>query len=1211
MKIQGKSVLSHLAASLGAILLVLALSFMLLRQSMQSMVSEQLEAQSTDTMTLAVSLLEEMALDFDSWSTLFSMQDALIDDDGRAIQLEIETLLKRFDLFAELFVVNEKGKVIATTQPRLKNVNVKNEPYFKSAIQGKPYQDHVRDYSHMDDMGLLMARPIRASYDENTVIGALVGVLNWQKMRDVLGRLTVLGELQNEKMGLVLVDVKNSTVLYGEAWFRPGFLSSHDFEAQHERGTSHSFKIDGTPFLHGTSKSWGTTSSEDPGWQIHAVAEVDAAYAPITRLRNRILFVGLLSALMAGLLGYGAASHLARPISQITAALKRVAAGDANVSLTLGPRNDEIGEMAETLQVFRDHVLSLERLSLEKSQAEEKSRLILSDAIEALVQPVAVWDSNDRFVFGNSRFEELIAPEHLLGRKLQAGHPYFSFLREIAEKGRFLLSGDELNDFIEKRLAFHLEASGSIDMPHRDGQVVRVAERRTKSGGIVSTYFDITEFKRRETAMNMLISAKVEGHNYAEAAAMALAKGLEFHTAGLSLLNPDGTSSHVQAQWKSSHFINDYTYELDGTPCFDVISRHELFCVERGVCQLYPRDTALASIGAQSYVGIPFFSGKGALIGHLFAVDTKPIQLSEELSQMLNMIARWVEAEYEKETAETSLRKLSRAVEQSPVSVVITDINGIIEYVNPRFIAVSGYTPEEVIGQNPRVLKSGQIEDEVYKNLWDTISQGGEWRGELLNKKKDGSLYWENVLISPVRGHDGKVANFVAVKEDITLFKRYQERLVHQAHYDSLTDLPNRRLALERLGAALTNIGQSGRKLALLFIDLDRFKDINDTLGHAVGDVILRQAASRLSLAVGSGRMIARLGGDEFLLMLPDLHDVEEAEHMASRVVNIFAEPFFHGERELYLTASVGITYAPDQGADADQLLQNADAAMYRAKESGRNQWLTFTPELLQATARRVALETALRHALERQEFELAYQPLIEAKSGLLIGAEALLRWESTDLGSIPPDHFVNIAEETNLIVPIGEWVIAEACRTIKAWSDQAGRPLVIAINVASNQFRGHGLVESVQRAIAENGLAPDQIDLEITERLILEDSIDCSRTLKSLKDMGVHLSIDDFGTGYSSFSYLTRFPLDTLKIDRSFVSQVDNDASSAMLTRAIIAMAHGLGLKVVAEGVEMSSQRDFLIAEDCDFLQGYLYSKPLKAEPFRQKFVSDGKVPV
>ncbi|MCC7168110.1 MAG: EAL domain-containing protein [Rhodospirillales bacterium] len=1204
MNIKTKSVLSHLTAALAAIVLVLLLSFQLIKQTLQTVVSDQLEAHSAEAMNHLMTRLGEAALDFTSWATLFSMQDVLIDDHDRAIQAEIQKLITHFTHFSDLYVLNEKGEVVATTTAKIaRGTAFADQPIFADPMAGRPYQGRVEDHPQIGRRGITLAQPIRAAYDPDVIIGVLVGLIEWQNFRDQLSQATILGELQSEKMGLVLVDAATQTPLYGEAFFEPRH-PNHDFVEAHARGTPHPFELGGRPFLHGTTASWEQGRLADPRWQLHAVAEADVAYRPITLLRNKIALFGLGITLLVSLAGFWAASHLIRPIAAITEALRHVAQGDIGFRLALKQRNDEIGEMADMLQVFKDHVVAMERLAVEKAEAEAKSRELLTDAIEALVQPVAVWDGADRYVYGNSKYATLIGTTANTLAFLKPGTDFELFLRGIAQNGHYPGSAAEIDAFLVRRLTYHRRAEGTMDIEMASGPVLRVAERRTQAGGTVSTYFDITEFKRRAEAMDVLISPETRGLSFAEKAAQAIAVGLDFRMAGIGLLAEDGITVRVLAVWHDGGFRVPFGYRLPGTPC-EAVFQDRSFCFhDRGVARQFPEDKALVDMGAEAYVGVPFFDHDGRLVGHMFAVHDRPVDLSEEWRQLLFMIGRWVEAEYERERVEDSRRKLFRAVEQSPVSVMITDPQGRIEYVNPKFLTLSGYAESEVLGQSPRILKSGKMPIEIYQDLWETIRQGQEWQGELLNRKKDGTLFWESVVVSPVRGPDGRVTNYVAVKEDITLFKKYQERLVYQAQYDHLTDLPNRRLALDRLDKALKEVTQKGGRVAVLFIDLDRFKNVNDTLGHAVGDMVLRQAASRLSMSISTAETLARLGGDEFLLILPGVREMDEVERIATRIVNSFTEPFFHANREIYLTASVGITLAPEHGTDPHLLLQNADAAMYFAKEGGRSKWHLFTPDLLQSTIRRVEVENALRHALERNEFTLHYQPLIEARTGELIGAEALIRWSSSDLGAVPPDHFIAIAEETNLILSIGAWVLDTAAKTIGGWSKIVGRPLVIAINVAANQFRSLGLVDEVQAILDRYALAPEQLELEITERLIMDDSQDSRRTLDALRALGVRLSIDDFGTGYSSFSYLSRFPLDTLKIDRSFVAGVEDDASAATLTRAIIAMAHGLGLEVVAEGIEAEGQRRFLVAEGCDFLQGYFFSRPLPADVFHDTFI-------
>jgi diguanylate cyclase (GGDEF)-like protein/PAS domain S-box-containing protein len=560
---------------------------------------------------------------------------------------------------------------------------------------------------------------------------------------------------------------------------------------------------------------------------------------------------------------------------------------------------------------------------------------------------------------------------------------------------------------------------------------------------------------------------------------------------------------------------------------------------------------------------------------------------------------------------EQDLRKLSQAVEQSPASVVITTAEGKIEYVNPKFVEVTGYTEKEVTGRDPEFLKSGQMRPDIYENLWTTVSAGREWRGELHNKKKNGELYWDYSAISPIKAADGTVTHFLAVNEDITLRKEYEERLLHQANFDDLTGLPNRVLALDRLSQALARAEREHWNVALVFIDLDNFKNVNDTLGHSAGDELLMEAARRLQSSVRKTDTVsrigdddrfdtvARIGGDEFLIILPDLGAPVYGEVVARKILDACSKPFTLNGHDVFVTASVGLTVYPADGEDPQALMQNADAAMYRAKEIGRNTYRFFTKQMNDQAAERLTIESHLRYALERDELFVEYQPIVEVSSGNLVAAEALLRWRSQELGLVMPDRFIGVAEGTGLIIPIGDWVLQTVCREAAAWQDRAMGPLRVSVNASSRQFRGSDLVTTVSEALEDSGLPAACLELEITESLLVDKESEATAILHQLSEMGVRLSIDDFGTGYSSLSYLKRFPVDTLKIDRAFVRDVTTDPEDAALARAIIAMGRSLGLKVVGEGIETMEQLEFLRQERCDLVQGYYFSRPLALKAF------------
>ena len=555
----------------------------------------------------------------------------------------------------------------------------------------------------------------------------------------------------------------------------------------------------------------------------------------------------------------------------------------------------------------------------------------------------------------------------------------------------------------------------------------------------------------------------------------------------------------------------------------------------------------------------------------------------------------------ERKCAQAQMAKLSRALERAGDSVIITDPGGIIEYVNPAFETITGFSSEDAIGQQVNILKSGRHNSEFYKNLWATILSGNDYRDVLTNRKKDGSLYYEEKAITPLMDEQGKITGFVSTGKDITERIQFQEKLSYLAHHDVLTDLPNRAMFIDRLEHALSTAKRHERILAVLFMDLDRFKIINDTLGHSTGDLLLQQLAQRLLSCLRETDTIARLGGDEFTIILEDLKDTDVISLVASKILDMLVKPFVLEGQEFFVTASLGISVYPNDCEDAGTLLKNADTAMYRAKELGRNNFQFYSEEMGVKSYQRLNLETDLRHALSRNEFTLHYQPQVDYVSGSIIGAEALIRWHHPERGLVSPFEFIPVLEETGLITSVGEWVLRTACAQTKYWQDLDLPRIRISVNLSGRQIVDKDFNNLVTDILSEAGLDPYDLELEITETIMMQNARTIIDKLNSISQGGVRFAIDDFGTGYSSLGYLKRFPINTLKIDRTFVRDITTDPDDVAIITTIIAMAQALKMDVIAEGVETEEQALLLQQKNCRYMQGYMFSKPLPAEEFTE----------
>jgi diguanylate cyclase (GGDEF)-like protein/PAS domain S-box-containing protein len=556
----------------------------------------------------------------------------------------------------------------------------------------------------------------------------------------------------------------------------------------------------------------------------------------------------------------------------------------------------------------------------------------------------------------------------------------------------------------------------------------------------------------------------------------------------------------------------------------------------------------------------------------------------------------------ERKQSEIGLRLASAVFESTREGLMVTDAKSRIVRINPAFTEITGYSEAETLGKSPALLRSGRHTPQFYAAMWDSINSTGNWRGELWNRRKCGEIFPELASISVVKDDNGNLSNYVAVFSDISALKKTQADLDYLAHHDPLTALPNRLLLLSDLAYGMQRVQRDGKFLALLMIDLDRFKDVNDSLGHPAGDEVLQGVAARLVEQRRDVDMVCRLGGDEFAVLLDNITDEKDAGEIANTMIMALSEPFtLSSTVQVRIGASVGISIYPDRCDTPEQMLQQADSALYKAKAEGRGRFVYFSDDLTIAARARIDLEVELRHALTHGELRVFFQPQVDISSGRVVGAEALVRWQSPQKGMISPASFIHTAEICGLIDEIDNWVLRETCLQGQRWLAAGLRPLTLAVNLSPYQFQKGGIDDTVARVLRDTGYPAEHLELELTESALMQREAQATLILHKIRGLGVRLAIDDFGTGYSSLAYLKLFPLNVLKIDKRFIDDIPIHRDDMEIVNAIIAMAHALRLTVLAEGVENEAQLAYLKSRGCDMFQGYLFGRPMPAEEFEK----------
>ncbi len=638
--------------------------------------------------------------------------------------------------------------------------------------------------------------------------------------------------------------------------------------------------------------------------------------------------------------------------------------------------------------------------------------------------------------------------------------------------------------------------------------------------------------------------------------------------------------------------VKDFYYYLADTPCQKVVEDHVCF-YGRDLLLRFPDVEVLQQMEADSYAGIPMFNSEGVCNGLIVMLDQKPMQHEQAILSVLQVAASRASSELQELEAERQLQLTSLVFENTQEGIIIADASGCIIRVNRAFTQMTGYAEAEILEKRPEFLYSRAHHDHHFVfHLRQILNKQGRWHGELWNQRKDGSVFPALQSIEKISDSSGNVQHYISVFTDITEKKADEERIQYLAHFDAITGLPNRVLFNDRLQQAIQRARRFKRQVGLMFLDLDRFKYINDTLGHPVGDLLLELVAKRLQDSIRQLDTVARLGGDEFVVIVEDLDETDTLNILAEKIMQSLSLPVQLESHRVNVHCSIGMSVFPTHGSDAEQLVKHADIAMYHAKESGRNQAVLYLPELSVRAYENYSLERSLRHAIDTAQLRLHYQPQVRLSSGRLDSIEALVRWQKEDGQLVEPDQFIPLAEESGLIIPLGKWVLQQACRQMKCWLDQ-GLKMRVAVNISGLQIINGNWPGTVEDVLEETGLPACYLELEITESYVIQHLDQVAEVLTKLRALGIRISIDDFGTGYSSLSYLKQLPVDALKVDRSFIRDVPRSQSDGKIISAIIAMAAQLGLEVVAEGVENAAQLSFLSQRDCDLVQGYLIAPP------------------
>lgn len=758
---------------------------------------------------------------------------------------------------------------------------------------------------------------------------------------------------------------------------------------------------------------------------------------------------------------------------------------------------------------------------------------------------------------------------------------------------------------LTRKLAEISERGGDLAVQYRivqPGGELRYVElqgRKLEDGeGLTGTMQDITERKRIELFFRGLTEevAHNTGDKYFDAMAEFLARSFNCAYAMIGTLDlKDPGQVNTLTVFGKGRKLDNFSYPLDKTPCAHVVS--DRVCIyPDNVQMLFPQDEMLEELGIVSYAGIPLYDTADNCMGLVVLLDEKAMPETESMRSLLQISASRIGGEIQRQRLEKQLQMTASVFENTREGILIMDAERKIVTVNQGFIDATGFSAEEVIGREPREMFGARHQDDsFYDMMWWSVDCSGHWHDEVWNRRKTGEVFPCLQSIESVKDKDGEVSQYISVFTDITEQKRSEERVQYLAHYDVLTDLPNRILFNDRLNHAIERASRQKHSLGVLFIDLDRFKYVNDTLGHQQGDELLKKVAERLNKSVRQIDTVARLGGDEFTVILEEVERPEVLVTVAEKILHSLNCAIDLDGHQVVVGCSIGLSLYPDDGGCAEQLLKHADTAMYYAKENGRNTYAFYSPELSRSSYEHFRLENELRHAVEQQHLLLYYQPQQDIGTSGITTVEALVRWQPPGGELVAPDKFIPLAEETGLIVPLGEWVLNSACAQAKQWH-KSGLNIKVAVNISGIQIMRSDFVDSVKLALDSSGLPPHLLELEVTESYIMSHIDTVIDTLNRIRELGVTLSIDDFGTGYSSLSYLRQLPIDVLKIDRSFISDIPEDSEDEMIAAAIIAMAQNLRLRVVAEGVETHQQMLFLEERGCDLVQGFFIAKPMTA---------------